>query len=263
MLRTLPVLLLALALTACGGDAEDAPPAEPDAQETPAPEPPPAPAEEAPAADGEAADGEAGAGGATEGGDADATNPALLDPNLASEEAPATYTVKFTTTKGDILIDVTREWAPNGADRFYNLVKIGYFDDVAVFRVIGGFMAQLGIHGDPAVAKVWRNARIDDDPVTQSNTAGMITFATAGPNTRTTQVFMNFDDNANLDGMGFAPFGKLRSMDVLNQLFDGYGEGAPRGRGPHQGRLQSQGNAYLKAEFPNLDYIVKATIVED
>ncbi len=170
--------------------------------------------------------------------------------------------VKFETTKGDILIDVTRSWAPEGADRFYNLVSIGYYDDIAFFRVIDGFMAQFGIHGDPAVARVWKEAQIQDDPVSQSNTEGMLTFATAGPNTRTTQLFMNFGDNSNLNGMGFAPFGKLRSMDVLNKINSEYGEGAPRGRGPHQGRVQSQGNTYLKASFPNLDYITKATIVE-
>ena len=162
-------------------------------------------------------------------------NPAMLDPSLANEEAPATYAVKFTTTKGDIVIDVTRSWAPKGADRFYNLVQIGYFTDIALFRVIPGFMAQFGVHGDPAVARKWKGARIKDDPVTQSNTRGMLTFATAGANTRTTQLFMNLGDNDNLDGMGFAPFGKLRSMDVLNEIYGGYGEGAPRGRGPQPG----------------------------
>ena len=188
--------------------------------------------------------------------------PAILDPSLAVEEAPATYSVKFVTSKGDILIDVTREWAPNGADRFYNLVKIGYFEDIAVFRVIGGFMAQFGIHGDPAVARVWRNAKITDDPVKGTNSAGMLTFATAGPNTRTTQLFMNLGDNKRLDGMGFAPFGKLRSMDVLNTIYSGYGEGAPSGRGPAQGLVQSRGNEYLKAQFPKLDYILRAELIE-
>ncbi|MCP4872753.1 MAG: peptidylprolyl isomerase [Proteobacteria bacterium] len=185
-----------------------------------------------------------------------------MDVEAATKQAPDSYVVKFETTKGDILIDVTRSWAPEGADRFYNLVSIGYYDDIAFFRVIDGFMAQFGIHGDPAVARVWKEAQIQDDPVSQSNTEGMLTFATAGPNTRTTQLFMNFGDNSNLNGMGFAPFGKLRSMDVLNKINSEYGEGAPRGRGPHQGRVQSQGNTYLKASFPNLDYITKATIVE-
>lgn len=189
-------------------------------------------------------------------------HPAMLDPSKATETAPASYVVKLETTRGEIIIDVTREWSPNGADRFYNLVKIGYYDDVALFRVIAGFMAQLGIHGDPAVNKVWRDARIEDEPVKASNTPGMVTFAMGGPNSRTTQIFLNLGSNVNLDGMKFAPFGKLRSMDVLKTVHSGYGEGAPRGRGPHQGKLQSEGNPYLKAAFPELDYITKASIVE-
>jgi peptidyl-prolyl cis-trans isomerase A (cyclophilin A) len=189
------------------------------------------------------------------------TNPALLDPSKATEKAPDKFTVKFETTKGDILIDVTREWAPNGADRFYNLVKLGYYDDTAFFRVISGFMAQIGIHGDPKVNTVWREARIGDDPVKQSNTAGMVTFATAGPNTRTTQIFLNLADNPNLDAMGFAPFGKVRDMNTLNGIYSGYGEGAPRGNGPAQGRVQTEGNAYLHHDFPQLDYVKHATIV--
>lgn len=187
-------------------------------------------------------------------------HPGLLDPSKANEKAPDKYTVTLTTTKGDILIDVDRSWAPIGADRFYNLVKIGYFDDVAFFRVIGGFMAQVGINGDPKVNSVWRNARIKDDPVKQSNTPGMVSFATSGPNSRTTQFFINFGNNARLDGMGFAPFAKVRNMDVVNKIYDGYGEGAPRGRGPSQGKLQMEGNKYLKAEFPKLDWIKKATV---
>ena len=259
MYRTLlPITLLSLALAACSGEEasanetvdEPVVATTPAPVATPAPVPPPAAVEEV-----------AAAADATE--KADDRNPALLDPSLATATAPDKYTVKFETTAGDMLIDVDRSWAPRGADRFYNLVTIGYFDDVAMFRVIAGFMAQMGIHGDPAVARVWKGARIDDDPVTQSNTAGMVTFATAGANTRTTQIFMNFGDNSNLDSMGFAPFGKLRDMNTLNKVHSGYGEGAPRGRGPHQGQLQSGGNAYLKASFPNLDYIKKATIVTD
>ncbi len=261
MPRTLlPIVLLTVALTACSGDAASATETaeEPVVETTPAPvttpaavaTPAPAPAAEDAVAAGEEAP-------------KDDKNPALLDPSLANKTAPDKYTVKFETTKGDILIDVDRSWAPIGADRFYNLVDVGYYDDVAMFRVIDGFMAQMGIHGDPAVNRVWRNARIDDDPVSKSNTAGMVTFATAGPNTRTTQVFMNFGDNSNLDSMGFAPFGKLRDMETLNTIYSGYGEGAPRGRGPHQGQFQSGGNAYLKASFPKLDYIKKATIVTE
>ena len=192
-----------------------------------------------------------------------ATNSAALkDPSKANEKAPDKFTVKLETTAGDILIDVDRSWAPKGADRIYNLVRAGYYDDVAFFRVISGFMAQVGIHGDPEVNKVWRNARIEDDPAgKQSNTRGMVSFATGGPNTRTTQFFINLVDNTRLDGMGFAPFGRVRDMAIVDQLHSGYGEGAPNGRGPEQGRIQSEGNTYLRANFPNLDYIRSATIV--
>lgn len=189
-------------------------------------------------------------------------NPALLDPSKLTEKAPEKYAVKLATTAGDIIIDVNRSWAPKGADRWYNLVKNGYYTDIAFFRVISGFMAQVGISGAPQLNKVWRMARIDDDPGKQSNTRGMVTFATAGPNTRTSQFFINFGDNARLDGMGFAPFGKVRDMAVVDKLHAGYGEGAPRGQGPSQGRMQQEGNAYLKKEFPKLDYIKTATIME-
>jgi peptidyl-prolyl cis-trans isomerase A (cyclophilin A) len=156
---------------------------------------------------------------------------------------------------------VHRAWSPNGADRFYNLVKIGYYDDTAFFRVISGFMAQVGIHGHPAVNQAWRPARIDDDPVVASNKRGMVTFAKSSmPNSRTTQFFINFKDNSNLDPMGFAPFGEVRDMASVDKLYKGYGEGAPRGRGPDQGRAQS--HTYFRAEFPKLDYITKASIVE-
>ncbi len=186
----------------------------------------------------------------------------LANPAALTEQAPATYKAKFETSKGAFVIQVTRAWAPNGADRFYNLVKNGYFDDVRFFRAISGFMVQFGINGDPALNAKWRVARIQDDKVGQSNTRGMITFATSGPNARTTQVFINFADNSNLDGMGFAPFGKIVSgMDVVDKLYTGYGEGAPNGRGPDQNRLQAEGNAYLTQSFPKLDHVTKATIV--
>src|ERR1700742_3864975 len=135
------------------------------------------------------------------------TKPSLLNPASLNATAPATFDVKITTTKGDVTIHVTRSWAPLGADRFYNLVKAGYFTDVAFFRVLSGFMAQFGVSPDPAIARVWMNANIKDDKVSQSNTRGRITFATAGPNTRTTQLFINYRDNSSLDGQGFAPFG--------------------------------------------------------
>jgi cyclophilin family peptidyl-prolyl cis-trans isomerase len=185
----------------------------------------------------------------------------LSNPGSLREQAPAAYKVKFDTTKGAFVVEVTRAWAPRGADRFYNLVKNGFYDNVRFFRVISGFMVQFGINGDPVIMANWRTAQIPDDPVTQSNTRGMITFATAGPNSRTSQVFINFADNARLDQSGFAPFGKVVSgMNVVDSLNAEYGEGAPRGRGPDQGRLQSEGNTYLAKEFPRMDYIKKATI---
>lgn len=187
---------------------------------------------------------------------------ALLDPAKLTETAPATYKVNFKTTKGDFVVQVTREWAPNGADRFFNLVKAGYYKDIAFFRVVQGFMAQFGIHGSPKLNEVWRNASIQDDPPKASNTRGKITFATRGPNTRTVQLFINFGDNARLDGMGFSPFGEVVSgMEIVDALYNGYGEGAPRGQGPDQGRLQNEGNTYLKAEFGKMDYLVSADIV--
>jgi cyclophilin family peptidyl-prolyl cis-trans isomerase len=179
-----------------------------------------------------------------------------------TEAAPAVYRARFATSAGDFVIEVHRDWAPRGADRFYELVKGGYFDGQRFFRVLSGFMAQFGIHGDPKVSATWRERRIPDDPVLQSNTRGMVSFATAGPNTRTTQVFINYANNASLDGMGFAPFGRVvEGMEVVDRLFAGYGEGAPRGRGPDQGRIQAEGNAYLEHEFPKLDSVKRATIV--
>jgi len=185
----------------------------------------------------------------------------LGNPAALTEQAPATYKARFDTSKGVFVIDVQREWAPVGADRFYNLVKNGFYDDNRFFRVISGFMVQFGINGNPQVAAQWRSAQIKDDPVKQSNKRGFITFATAGPNSRTTQVFINFGDNARLDGSGFAPFGQVSTgMNVVDQLYSDYGEGAPNGRGPNQGRIQAEGNAYLTKEFPNMDFVRKATI---
>jgi len=187
----------------------------------------------------------------------------LADPSTLNEQAPAAYKAKFDTSKGTFVVEVNRDWAPNGADRFYNLVKNGFYDNARFFRVIDGFMVQFGINGDPAISRVWRNANIKDDPVKQSNKRGMVTFATAGPDTRTTQVFINFGDNAGLDGQGFSPFGQVVSgMEVVDSLYSGYGEGAPHGKGPDQGGVQQYGNAYLQESFPKLDYIEKATIVE-
>lgn len=192
-----------------------------------------------------------------------APHPALLNPALANSKAPEQFKVKFETTKGDIVLAVNRTWAPLGADRFYNLVKIGYYNNVAFFRVIDGFMAQFGIHGDPKVNEKWESARIQDDPVKESNIRGAISFATAGPGTRTTQLFINYGDNSQLDSRGFAPFGKvIQGMEVVDALYKGYGEGAPRGGGPSQGLIQSQGNSYLQAQFPKLDYIKRASLMK-
>jgi peptidyl-prolyl cis-trans isomerase A (cyclophilin A) len=169
-------------------------------------------------------------------------NPALLDPTLGGEQAPEEFRVEFDTTKGKLIIEVHRAWAPAGADRFYSLVKIGFFQDIGFFRVIPNFMAQFGIHGDPAVTKAWRAATIQDS--------------------RTTQLFINLKDNKGLDRQGFAPFGKVvEGMDVVDSIFK-IGEGAPRGPGPAQGRIQSQGNAYLKEKFSTLDYLKSARLLE-
>ncbi|MBI4377159.1 MAG: peptidylprolyl isomerase [Elusimicrobia bacterium] len=186
-----------------------------------------------------------------------------MDPAKANEEAPKTFKARFKTTQGDFVIQAHREWAPNGADRFYNLVKAGYFQDIAFFRVIDGFMVQFGIHGDPKISAKWREARIDDDPAAgKSNKRGMVTFATAGENTRTTQIFINFNDrNAFLDSQGFTPFGQvIEGMEVVDKLYKGYKEGPPSGQGPSQNRIQTEGNAYLKKDFPKLDYIKTAVI---
>src|SRR6266478_3914456 len=193
-----------------------------------------------------------------------AGNAALKNPAALKEMAPAMYKVDFDTSAGTFVVEVHRDWAPNGADRFYNLVKNGFFDNARFFRVISGFMVQFGLNGDPAVNSVWREARIPRDPVKEGNKRGNITFAMQGgpngPDTRTTQVFINFRDNSNLDAIGFAAFGRVtKGMDVVDKIYSGYGEGAPSGAGPEQGRVQSEGNAYLTKDFPKLDYIKKAT----
>jgi peptidyl-prolyl cis-trans isomerase A (cyclophilin A) len=189
------------------------------------------------------------------------TTATRLKPSIAT--APAIYKVKLATTKGDFVVEVHRDWAPLGADRFYNLVKLGFFTDVAFFRVIKGFMVQFGIPGDPVVARKWESATIKDDPSgKKSNTCGMITFATAGPDMRTTQVFINYANNSRLDGMGFTPFGRVvDGMKVVDAVDGRYGEGAPEGKGPSQDRIQREGNAYLRTQFPNLDYIKSASIM--
>ena len=184
-----------------------------------------------------------------------------MNPSKLAAKAPEKFDAKFSTTKGDFTVSVTRAWAPLGADRFYNLVANGFFDGAHFFRVLSGFVVQFGLHADPEVSKMWRQANIKDDQVTKSNKPGYITFATAGPNTRTTQLFINLGNNAGLDRQGFAPFGQVTSgMDVIEKLYSGYGEGAPSGRGPDQGTITAQGKAYLDKNFPKLDSINTATI---
>lgn len=180
----------------------------------------------------------------------------LLNPASLTARAPAVFKAKFTTTAGDFVVEVHRDWAPLGADRFYNLVRSGYFTNAAFFRVVPGFVVQFGLSANPAVNKVWVNAKIKDDPVVQSNKRGNLVFATAGPNTRTTQLFINYADNTRLDGMGFASFGTVvEGMDVVDKIYAVYGES------PRQDLITEQGDAYLKAHFPDIDKVKLARIV--
>lgn len=186
---------------------------------------------------------------------------ALLNPASLREKAPDTYDVKVTTTAGEFTIRVTRAWAPVGADRFYNLVRHGFFEGASFFRVVPGFVVQFGISAYPEVSRVWNQATIKDDPVVQSNHKGYVTFATAGPNTRTTQIFINLGGNEGLDRLGFAAFGMVSDgMEVVQKLYSGYGEGAPQGRGPSQDLIQNRGRAYLEQGFPKLDSIKTAVV---
>ncbi len=190
-------------------------------------------------------------------------NRALLIPAKLNEKAPETYKVQFATTRGDFVVQVTRAWAPLGADRFYNLVKNGFYDGASFFRVLDDFVVQFGISAYPEVSDAWRNARIKDDPVKQGNKRGTICFAKSNEaNTRTTQVFISLKDNAQLDSLGFAAFGKVvEGMSTVVLFYGGYGEGAPSGRGPNQELVQSKGRAYLEKSFPKLDSIQTAKIV--
>ena len=184
-------------------------------------------------------------------------------PPATDAAAPDSFRVKFATTKGNFTVDVTRAWAPRGADRFYRLVNDGYFKDIRFFRVLPGFMAQFGMSGNPALSAKMDSLRIPDDPVTQSNMRGMVTFAMAGPNTRSSQFFINYKDNSSLDSQGFAPLGRVvDGMKTVDALYGGYGEGAPDGAGPSQDSIRMKGNEYLQRAFPKLDYIKSATIVK-
>jgi peptidyl-prolyl cis-trans isomerase A (cyclophilin A) len=179
-----------------------------------------------------------------------------------NEQAPEVYQVNLDTSKGPVVIEVHRAWAPIGADHFYSLVKTGFFDGARFFRVVRNFVVQFGINGDPQTNRLWTTVSLPDDPVKEHNTRGTITYATRGPNTRTTQVFINLKDNrGSLDSTGFAPFGKVTTgMDVVDSFYNSYGDMPPRGQGPDPSQIQVQGNEYLQIHFPRLDYIKKATI---
>jgi peptidyl-prolyl cis-trans isomerase A (cyclophilin A) len=184
------------------------------------------------------------------------SHPSMLNPKSLHATAPAIFKAKFTTSLGDFVVEVHRDWAPLGADRFYNLVRNGYYTNAAFFRVITGFVAQFGLSANPAVNKAWKEATLKDDPVTQSNKRGTIVFADAGPNTRTTQLFINFADNSRLDAKGFAPFGTVtEGMDVVDKIFPGYRDQ------PDQDQITEKGDAYLKANFPFIDRIKVARIL--
>jgi peptidyl-prolyl cis-trans isomerase A (cyclophilin A) len=221
----------------------------------------PAPAKPAPAKPGAGKTGTAKAPAKT--GLTPAQSAKLMNPSSLKATAPPEYKVRFTTLKDtSFVVDVHRDWAPNGADRFYNLVKSGFFVGVRFYRISPGFVVQFGVSPDPKVSLAWAPARIPDDPVKEKNTKGRLTFAMGGPNTRTTQLFFNLKDNSMLDGMGFAPIGEvIEGMDVVEGLFNGYGEIQEQGgHGPSQMKLMAEGEKYLKANFDNLDTI-KSTVV--
>ena len=191
------------------------------------------------------------------------SKPDLGSVGPGDQPAPELYRVRFETSKGEFIMEVHRKWAPLGASRFYTLVKSGFYDGARFFRVLPGFVVQFGISRNPALTQKWRNANLKDDPVTQSNGRGTVSFATSGPDTRTAQVFINLANNARLDAKGFAPFGAVTDgMEFVDQFYSGYGEGPPLGAGPAQSRAESEGNTYIERDFPQLDYIKKATIQE-
>jgi peptidyl-prolyl cis-trans isomerase A (cyclophilin A) len=193
-------------------------------------------------------------------GGPDLSNP-LLYPARLDERAPDSFRVRFRTSKGDFVVEVHRAWAPNGADRFYNLVKNGFYDRDRLYRVVKGFMVQFGLNGDPLVNAQWKDKYLVDDPVRQSNKRGRVSFAKGGPNSRTTEVFVNEKDNPSLDQEGFSPFGEVVSgMKVVTSFYDAYGDGPPRGTGPWQAQVQARGNAWLDEHYPKLDSIQKAVI---
>jgi len=185
----------------------------------------------------------------------------LLRADDYTETAPAEYRVTLETTEGDVVIQVYREWAPLGADRFYNLAKGGFYDDSRIYRVLPGFMAQFGLNADPYVNQVWKKEFLVDDPVAESNTRGRVAFAKGGRHTRTTEIFISYKDNSALDEEGFAPIGEVvEGMDVVDAFYSEYGDGPPRGDGPYQAMAQARGNEYLDADFPELTRILSATV---
>lgn len=183
----------------------------------------------------------------------------LKTPAALTGQAPETFRARFETSKGGFVVEVTRAWSPNGADRFYNLVQAGYFDDVRFFRVVPNFVVQFGIHGSPEIARAWQSANIQDDPVKESNKKGFVTYAMRGPNTRTTQLFINLKDNTSLDSQGFSPFGRVvEGMEVVEKLNGEYGETLTS----LQGQITSQGNAFLAQKAPRLDFIKSARVAK-
>lgn len=248
------VAAAAALLVACGGERDtgggDAP--RPDSVASDTASEPDGTEEGAPGgADGDDASGGEAASG--EGRDGPLYRP---ESEAMTRRAPDAYRVTFVTTEGAFTVRVRREWAPRGADRLYNLARHGFYDDARFFRVVEGFVAQFGLSGGPALDRLWREHPIPDDPVRLGNERGTVAFAASGEDTRTTQLFVNLRDNTRLDAMGFAPVGRVvEGMDVVDALYAGYGEGAPRGAGPAQERIVREGNAYLEGEFPKLDYI--------
>lgn len=186
----------------------------------------------------------------------------LLRPKRYQETAPGRFSVRLETSAGDVVIEVHRDWAPLGADRFYNLVKGGFYDDTRVYRVVPGFMAQFGLNGNPYVNQVWKSEYLVDDPVTQTNARGRVAFAKGGVHSRTTEVFISYKDNTSLDDEGFSPFGEVvEGIDVVDSFHSEYGDGPPRGDGPYQAMAAARGNEYLDNDFPELTKIVTATLV--
>ena len=176
-------------------------------------------------------------------------------------QAPEKFRVRFDTSQGPFVIEAVREWAPRGADRFYELASEGFFDETRFFRVVPGFVVQFGIHRDPKISGFWRQLQIADDPVTQSNTRGSVTFAKRGPNTRTTQIFINLANNSRLDATGFSPFGKvIDGIEIVDRFYGGYGDTPPRGGGPDQKKIEEFGNAYLERGYSKLDYVKTAKV---